>query len=203
VRRAEERFGPVDILVNNAGTSYIEPTAGVDEERVRRIFQINVHTPIAAVHHVLPGMLARRRGTIVNVASVAAFTHAPYLAHYHATKGALGNFSESLRLELRGTGIDVVTVYPGPIKTPMADRNWAQFKSTAATRAAPIGDAKTLARLVLRAVDKRQPRVIYPRFYLLAWWLPWFSRWVTERFVPETTGAKTPPLAGDGVPPEG
>lgn len=198
--RAEEAFGATDVLINNAGISYVEPVEGIDAERVRALFQINVHTPIAAMQRVVPAMLARRSGVIVNVASNAAFSPAPFFCHYAATKGALGNFSESLRMELKGRGVHVLSVYPGPIQTPMADRNWAQLKESVATRLTPVGDCVTLARLVRRAADDRKPRVIYPRFYSLGWWLPGVGRFIAERFVPEATGAVTPPLDGDAAP---
>lgn len=203
LRRAEEQFGPTDILVNNAGTSYVEPTVGIEAERIRLIFQINVHTPIAAIHHVLPAMLKRRAGTIVNIVSNAAFSPAPYFSHYTATKGALGNFSESLRMELKATGVQILSVYPGPIDTPMGNRNWSQFKGTTARTLAPIGDPETLARLVRRAVEKKTARIIYPGFYRLGWWLPGVGRFIAEHFLPETVGTKTPPLDGDlgGTPP--
>jgi short-subunit dehydrogenase len=197
--RAEARFGPVDVLVNNAGISYVEPVQGVEEARIKALFQVNVNAPIAAIHHVLPGMLARGAGAIVNVASVAGFAPAPYFCHYNATKAALGSFSESLRMELRRTGVHVVSVYPGPIETPMAERNYQQFQDSARARLAPGGDTRTLARLVYRAVEDRAPRVIYPRFYYLAWWLPGIARFVAERLVPEVTGGPTPPLQGDLV----
>jgi short-subunit dehydrogenase len=196
LRRAEESFGPTDILVNNAGISYVEAVHGVEEERSRALFQINVHTPIAAMQHVLSSMLERRRGTIVNVISAAAFSPAPYFCHYTASKAALGGFSESLRMELRRSGVHVVSVYPGPIHTETGDRNFDQFKGDMARRT-PTGDTKTLARLVVRAVERRKARVIYPRFFLLGWWWPALNRWGAERFVPEPTGKKTPALPGD------
>lgn len=68
-------------------------------------------------------------------------------------------------MELRKTALNVVTVYPGPVKTPMADRNWALVKQTASTKLAPIGDADELAHLIVRAVDKRKARIIYPSAY--------------------------------------
>ena len=200
LRQAEEHFGPVDVLVNNAGVSYVEPVQGIDRERIATLFQVNVHVPIAAIHHVLPGMLARRSGVIVNIASNAAFSPAPYFCHYTASKGALGNFSESLRMELRKSGVHVLSVYPGPVETPMGDRNWGQLKQSASAKLAPIGSAPVLARLVVDAVEARKPRVIYPRFYLLGWWFPSIGRWIAERFVPEATGAVTPPLPGDLEP---
>lgn len=197
LREAEEHFGPVDVLVNNAGVSYVEPVQGIDRERIATLFQVNVHVPIAAIHHVLPGMLERRSGTIVNIASNAAFSPAPYFCHYTASKGALGNFSESLRMELGRSGVHVLSVYPGPVETPMGDRNWGQLKQSASARLAPIGSAPVLAKLILAAIEARKARVIYPRFYLLGWWFPSFGRWVAEHFVPEATGAVTPALPGD------
>jgi short-subunit dehydrogenase len=199
VRAAEELGGPIDVLVNNAGTSYVEATAGIDPARIRSLFQINVDTPIAATQHLLPKMLARGSGTIVQIASNAAFSPMPNFAHYTATKGALANYSEALRLELRGTGVGVVTVYPGPVETPMADRNWAQMASERSKKLAPIGNADVLARKVVRAVEKRQARVIYPSFYKLGWYMPWLSRWIVSTFTPEVNGAPTPPLEGDRV----
>jgi short-subunit dehydrogenase len=197
LERAERGFGPTDILINNAGTSYVEPVEGVDAERIRLLFQINVHTPIAAIHHVLPAMLARKSGVIVNVASNAAFSPAKNFCHYTATKGALGNFSESLRMEVKKRGVHVVSVYPGPIRTPMGARNWTLVKKNLGARIAPEGDPNVLARLVERAVRRRKARVIYPRFYALAWWLPSIGRITSEYLVPDATGEKTPPLEGD------
>jgi short-subunit dehydrogenase len=179
--RCEATFGPVDILINNAGMSFIEPTARVDAARIQQVFQLNVLTPIAAVQRVLPAMLARNSGAIVNVLSNAAYSPAPFFAHYTASKAALGNYSEALRMELRKTGVTVVSVYPGPIETPMGDRNLARYEKTPKI---PTGDTKTLAKRVVRAVNKRSARLIYPRFYALAWWFPGIGRFVAERFVP-------------------
>ena len=198
LRRAETDGGPVDVLVNNAGTSYVEPVELIDEARIRAMYQLNVATPIAAMRHAVPAMRSRGSGTIVNVASVAAFTAAPFMCDYHATKGALGNFSESLRLELRGTGVNVVSVYPGPVHTPMAERNFDRFHDADKLRRVPTGNSATLARLVHRAVVTRKARVIYPRFYLLAWWLPGVARLAYSRVVPRVVGGTTPPLGGDG-----
>jgi len=197
LREAEAAFGPTDVLVNNAGTSVVEPVEGVDEATQRMLFQLNVHTPIAAIHHVLPAMLARKAGTIVNIASGAAFLPAPYFCHYTATKAALAGFSESLHMEVKRAGVRVVTVYPGPIRTPMGDRNWAQFKPSLSQRLSPVGDPAVLARMVVRAADKGRARVIYPRSLRVLWWLPGIARTLATRVVPEHVGTKTPPLGGD------
>lgn len=197
LRRAEEANGPTDILINNAGVSYVEPTHQIDAERIRILFQVNTHVPIAAIQHVLPAMLERRAGTIVNIASVAAFTYAPYFTHYHASKGALGNFSESLRMELAGTGVSVISIYPGPIRTPMGERNFDRFADAGRMRKVPTGDTRTLARLVFRAVERNQPRVIYPRFYRIAWLFPWLARFVSGRATWNVKRDVTPTTDGD------
>ena len=197
--RAEDTFGPTEILINNAGASVVEPVEGVQQAELRRLFQLNVHTPLAAMHHVLPAMLARKHGTIVNIASAAAFLPAPYFCHYTATKAALAGFSESLRMEVRRRGVRVVTVYPGPIHTPMGDRNWEQFKPSLAQRLSPVGDADVLARMVARAADHGRARVIYPRSLRLLWWFPGIARTLAAGVVPEHVGTKTPPVGGDRV----
>ena len=198
LREAEATFGATDVLVNNAGMSFVEPVENVDQRRIDLVFALNVRTPIAAIHHVLPSMLERGLGTIVNVASNAAFSPAPYFCHYTATKGALGNFSESLRMELKGRGVHVLSVYPGPIHTPMGDRNWAQLEGGESTKKlSPVGDPQTLALRVRRAVEKKRARVIYPRFYALSWYFPSLGRFVAEHLVPKATGEKTPPMPGD------
>jgi hypothetical protein len=74
----------------------------------------------------------------------------------------------------------------------MAERNYGQFKDVAAAKRAPTGDAATLARLVARAVQHDRPRVIYPRVYTIAWWLPTIARYVTARVAPDVTGGITP-----------
>jgi short-subunit dehydrogenase len=203
LKDAEAALGAVDILINNAGMSYLEPIDGIDMDQARKLFQINLHTPVAAMHHVLPQMVARRSGVIINVASGAAFQPAPYLCHYNASKAALASFSESLRMEMKTVkkGVDVITVYPGPIKTPMGDRNWEQIQTNAATKLfLPEGDTGTLSKLVLAAVKRKKPRVIYPRWpHRVTFLFPGISRFIATHFSPPPTGRKTPELPGDQV----
>ncbi|MDP6932397.1 MAG: SDR family NAD(P)-dependent oxidoreductase, partial [Myxococcota bacterium] len=195
LREAEARLGPTDILVNNAGVSFVEPVHGIDAERMAWKFQINLHTPIAAMHHVMEHMLERGEGTIVNIGSVSSFAPRPYFCHYTATKGALANFSEALRMELKSKGVHVLTVYPGPVSTPMGERNFDQFEDPGAARKAPTGDTGTLARLVLEAIDRKRARVIYPGFYKLGWWFPTLNRYLSEYLTPTISGRKTPMMS--------
>ena len=194
LREAEETLGPTDVLVNNAGVSFIEPVEGVNAKRIAWKFQVNLLTPIAAMQYVMQHMLARGRGEIVNICSVASLTPRPYFCHYTASKGALANFSEAVRVELADRGVHVLTVYPGPIDTPMGQRNFDQFDNPAVVRKAPTGDTVTMARLILRALEKKRRRVIYPRIYKLNWFIRSFAHFLAERS-PTISGEQTPRLS--------
>jgi len=194
LRQAEETMGPTDVLVNNAGVSFVEPVEGISAERIAWKFQINVLTPIAAMQHVIQHMLERGQGTIVNICSVSAITPRPYFCHYTATKAALANYSEALRIELANRGVHVLTVYPGPVDTPMGERNFNQFDNPAAVKKAPTGDTVSLARLILRATEQKRRRVIYPGIYKLNWFFRSFAYALAER-TPAITGDLTPRMS--------
>ena len=181
---AEEALGPIDVLVNNAGVQHIEATDQARCDRGEELLRLNVFTPMRLTRAVLPGMLARKRGTIVDVASMAALAPLPGMFYYNAAKGGLGNASEGLRGELRGTGVHVVTVYPGPVDTDMARAGYEKYEPTLAARLAPLGTTEVLARMVLKAVDRRRPRVIYPRAYAVSMSFPRVARWFAARFSP-------------------
>jgi len=172
------------VLVNNAGVQHIEATevAAVDEGEM--LLRLNVFTPLRLVRAVLPGMLARRSGTIVDIASMAAVTPMPGMYYYNASKGALANASEGLRGELRGTGVHVLTVYPGPVDTDMGRKGYEKYEPTLSARLSPVGTAEGLARLVVKGVQKKKARIIYPRSYAVALLFPRIARYVTALFSP-------------------
>lgn len=181
---AEKALGPVDVLINNAGMQNIEPTESASVDAGEKLLQLNVATPMRLVRAVLPGMLARKRGTIVDIASMAAITPMPGMYYYNASKGALANASEGLRGELRGTGVHVLTVYPGPVDTDMGRRGYEKYEPSLSARLSPAGTAEGLARLVVRGVAKKKARIVYPRVYAVALWFPKIARWATARFSP-------------------
>lgn len=181
---AEASLGPPDVLVNNAGMQIIGPTAAADPDRGEQLLRLNVFAPFRLTRAVLPGMLERRRGTIVDIASMAALAPTPGMYYYNASKGALAAASEALRGELRGTGVHVVTVYPGIIPTDMGAAGLVKYKASAALKLQPQGTTTKLAVLVREAVEKRRARVIYPRLNVLARHLPATTRWFMDRFTP-------------------
>ncbi len=206
VDEAERAHGPIDVLVNNAGVQVVDPVLDVAVADAERMFRLDTLAPVRLVHRVAPGMVERGGGCIVNVASVAAYTFTPGMAHYNAAKAALAAFSETLRAELAPSGVHVVTVYPGPIRTPMEAAARARFGSDeapAVVQRIPTGQPEVLARLVVRAFDQRRPRVIYPAFYRLGWRMRHLAQWLTFRATPALP-PKASADAGTGqVPPPG
>ena len=121
IARAERDTGPVDILVNNAGLDMAGALVDTKAEDIRTIHQVNLVTPIELSRQVLPGMLIRGRGHIVNVSSLAGVGGFSGMTSYCSTKGGLTNFTGVLRLELKGTPIGTTLVEMGPVPTDMLE----------------------------------------------------------------------------------
>ncbi|HXX83465.1 MAG TPA: SDR family oxidoreductase [Casimicrobiaceae bacterium] len=119
---------PVDLLINNAGLAHYMPFAQLPAERARELVDVNALAPVLLTRAVVPGMLGRGRGSIINVASLLAFSgaaRAPFLpqrALYAATKAFLVTFAEILAAELVGTGVKVQVVCPGVVRSEFHSR---------------------------------------------------------------------------------
>ena len=107
----------VDILVNNAGVGDFGDFAQADLERTLAMIQLNVTSVTALARQYLPGMLERGSGRILNIASTASFLPGPLMAVYYATKAYVLSFSEAIAEEVRGTGVTVTALCPGPTGT--------------------------------------------------------------------------------------
>ena len=182
---AEAAFGPIDVLVNNAGVQLLGGLSSADPEAGERLMRINVFSPLRLTRALLPAMIARGSGTIVDIASLPAIAPTPHMPWYSASKAALAAASETLHGELRGTGVHVVTVYPGPVDTPMASAALVQYGNSNAVKAAPSGTTDKLARLVRSAIKNKRDRIIYPRTYWSARWFPGVTRFVLDRLAPK------------------
>lgn len=181
---AQAALGPIDVLVNNAGVQIIGATASADLDRMEALLAINLHTPLRLTRAVLPAMLARKSGTIVDISSLAALAPTPGMTWYNASKAGLAAASEGLRGELRGTGVHVVTVYPGPVDTAMGAAGYRAYQKSLALSLSPQGTAPALARKVRRAIERRRDRVIYPASYAVVRRMPALTRWFLDRFTP-------------------
>jgi uncharacterized protein len=184
---ATAALGGVDVLVNNAGGGVGGRISTVgDRDEAREAFEVNYWSPLALIHALLPGMRERDRGTIVNVTSMAQVTTWPGFGAYAATKSALANATETLRLELSGTGIHVLEAIPGPVDTAVqGETRLAPGIETMLDRV-PLGDAREMARRIVRAMDRRSAHVIYPRRAALAYHLPSVARRDTRRAAAKT-----------------
>ena len=120
VETLAQRHIDVDVLVNNAGFGARGPVAGIGVGRQLEMVEVNVAALTRLTALLLPGMLERRRGGILNVASTAAFQPGPNSAVYYATKAYVLSFTEALAEEVRGSGVRVSCLAPGPTDTGFA-----------------------------------------------------------------------------------
>ena len=123
VAEAITRFGGIDVLVNNAGYSMLGAFETSTPEQIQRQFNTNVFGLMETTRAVLPHFRDRKRGVIVNVASIGGRVAFPLYSLYHSTKWAVEGFSESLQHELLAFNIRVKIIEPGPIKTDFYDRS--------------------------------------------------------------------------------
>jgi short-subunit dehydrogenase len=120
----------IDVLVNNAGFGARGAYAEIDYEIERRMIQVNVAALTHLTRLFLPGMLARRKGKILNVASTAGYVPGPFMAVYYASKAFVLSFTEALAEELHGSGVTVTALIPGPTQT--------NFAATAGNQDSPL-----------------------------------------------------------------
>jgi hypothetical protein len=150
----------VDLLINNAGLGDSGPFAESDSDRNKEMTIVNIATLTLVTRHFLPQMIAKRRGGILNVSSSAGFLPIPGFAVYAATKAYVTSFSEALRAELRGTGVSVCALCPGPVVTEfqqVAKREGA--KPNIGPRALVVS-VQQVVRDALAALESDRPLVI-------------------------------------------
>jgi short-subunit dehydrogenase len=195
--RAFETLGSLDVLINNAAAEGVGFYAdALDDRAARELFDLNYWSPMELVRAVIPAMRQAGRGAIVNVSSLGAITPIAGTGHYPSTKAALAAATEALRNELRGTGIQVVLVYPGFVDTPMLRAFHARALPPSwrpGLRMMPVGQPEKLARLIVAAVRRGRKVVVYPRLFSLAPHFPAVSRWLTSRLFPAATSAPAAP----------
>lgn len=162
VRQATERFGRIDVLVNNAGLMQVAPLAAMTEDDFRTAMDAMFWGVLNSTLEVLPGMLERRSGRIVDITSIGGVVSVPHLLPYAAAKFAAVGFSEGLRAELAGTGVQVTTVVPGLMRTGSHlnahfkgnhEREFGWFSLGASLPLLSM-DAERAARLIVDAVER-------------------------------------------------
>ena len=146
-----ERQGDIDVLINNAGISAFGEAKRTTLDDYSEIMRVNFLGAVNCTLEALPFMLRRGSGLIVNVATVAALHGVPYLAAYGASKAALVAFSQSLRAELTGTGVRVMSVYPGYTRTEIFDVE----RTVGGARRPPVryAEPERVARAIARGIE--------------------------------------------------
>lgn len=173
----------IDILVNNAGVLEVGAFADTDAEIYQRMIALNVATLTALTSHLLPNMIERKFGRILNVASLAAFQPLPSMAVYAATKAYVLSLTESLSEELRGTGVKVTALCPGLTDTSMVTNIKAKSKTAQATPSVLISNPKDVAKQAYAATMAGRT-ILVPGLpnQIAAAWAQVTPRWLTRTF---------------------
>ena len=175
----------IDGLVNCAGIMRVQALASSRWQEASDLLAIDLLAPLRLQELVVAGMVERGRGVIVNVASMAGKVPLKGCAYYGAAKAGLAMASEIARAELADRGVRVVTVYPGPVRSAL-ERGAREAYGGGGLfgRVAPTGDADELARRIVRAIEKDEPRVIYPRLYNVGWSANSVASWFALAYGP-------------------
>lgn len=159
--RAEAEVGPIDLLVNNAGFDRIAHFSLVEPVEIDSMFKTNVLSAIILTRLVIPGMIARRRGHVVNMGSASGKMAVPYMTVYSATKHALVGFSWSLRAELHEHGVGVSVVCPAFVREEGLFSRWNPSGETPAI-ARPVS-VEAVVRAVIDVVERNRAEAIVAR----------------------------------------
>ncbi|NOT02499.1 MAG: SDR family oxidoreductase [Phycisphaerales bacterium] len=174
------RFGRLDVLINNAAYGQAGAVEELTIDAVRRQFDVNLFGLLELTQRVLTVMRAAGAGRIINISSVVAHVALPFMGAYNAGKSALNGLTDTMRMELRGSGIDVVLIEPGAIRTSFGDTSVAALDAStpaAGSRyagrygrwqrrwrqqlGAVAASPESVARVIVRAVESSRCRARY------------------------------------------
>lgn len=157
VRRAvaelRSAFGPIDVLVANAGINVNTFVPDLCEKKIAELMNVNVLGVINSVSAVLPEMVSRGSGQLVGNSSLAAYRGLPKSAAYCASKAAVSSFFEAIRIDLRGSGVDVTIIHPGFVKTPLIAN---------ISRTPYVMELDYAVNKIVGAIEKRKKRYSFP-----------------------------------------
>jgi len=180
IKRISKESGGVDILINNAGYGSLGSVEEVPIEEAKRQFEVNIFGLARLTQLVIPYMRKKSEGKIVNISSIGGKIYEPLGGWYHSTKFALEGLSDCMRLELKGFGIDVIVVQPGPIRS-----EWGDIAMDNLTKSSGGGPYKSIvagmkknfknfysekrsslpdevARIIIKSIKARKPKSRYP-----------------------------------------
>ena len=154
VQQCESELGPVDLLIANAGVNPPFPARRFKTDTLERVFAVNVRGVAHCLEVILPSMIKRQAGHLVAISSLSAFIGLPGFTAYSASKAAVRNLMEGLRLELHEEGLAVTTVCPGFVKTEMTEGYPAAMPF--------LMERDEAAQRIYRAVERKDAEYIFP-----------------------------------------
>jgi short-subunit dehydrogenase len=160
-------FNRIDVWINNAGHGVSDAVATMDIPAFRSMFETNFFGTVEAMQAVLPLLREQGSGTVINISSVAGHLPVPFLAGYSATKFAMNAMGKAANVEMAGTGVNVLTVCPGYVKTNFGDnvvkgRESGSWVKTVKPKTQKGISAERVARAVLDGYRKQKREVIVP-----------------------------------------
>jgi short-subunit dehydrogenase len=159
VEQVRKELGAIDILVNNAGVEFTSPYHELSEDNIRDVLSVNLEAAMLMTRLVLPEMLQRKRGHIVNISSLAGKAGPAFQEPYAATKAGLIAFTFSLRATYRRDGVSASVIVPGFVEAGI----YAKLKEKSGCAAPALlgtSSPQKVARAVLRAIERDRPEII-------------------------------------------
>jgi len=165
--RVDRELGRIDVLVNNAALEVRASFVNISREDVQQMVQVNLIAPMELSRLVLPAMMERRSGHIVNISSLAGKIGIPYFELYVATKAGLIGFSRSLRAECHGSGVGVSVILPGYVREAGLFKRNVRDRGLSVSPLAGTSSPHQVARAVVRAIKYNRPEIIVnPRSFV-------------------------------------
>ena len=146
--------GHLDLVIANAGTNFPQHASRLDWRKVQQILNLNLNAACTTIAAALPSMCERNRGTVVGVSSLAALRGLPANAAYCASKAALGTFLESIRVDLTGTDVRALCIYPGYVKTELTARHKEPMPF--------LMETEDAVRVMTRGIERGQAQISFP-----------------------------------------
>lgn len=195
VERAVAAFGGIDVLVNNAGISMWARFDEITDLTIfERIMKVNYLGSVYCTHHALPHVRARR-GLIVAISSLTGKTGVPTRTAYAASKHAMQGFFDSLRVELMGSGVDVLVASPGFVRTGIRDRVLGpDGKPTGKSRRDEDKNTMSLeecTRILVKAIDRRERDVVMTRAAKVGQWVKLAAPGLVDRMTQRAVRARS------------
>lgn len=176
VEKVLEAEGRIDVLVNNAGLGFNGAVEDASTQEIKKVFDTNIHGLLSVTRAVLPSMRERKDGLIINISSIAGAFGLPFRGVYSASKHAVEAFSESLSMEVKPFGVNVVIVQPGDFKTSINEnravaqsspnspyKKWFEpINDQIIEEVAHAGDPVEIGKAVWKIIQSRNPRLRYP-----------------------------------------